>query len=149
MVHFAEQLVGLAVVADIHHDVEVHAAHRLFEDAFCLTGSEPRNFAVHDVCRALISCKSKTVLVLTLALHAPLGEVSVDFFAELTAARKRNKPERSYRDAVENALFTFSGCFHLFRFLLQGQVLTGHAREQLLTIARSCRPDRRPGSSIL
>ena len=96
VVYMAAQRISEAVVADIHHDVEVVAADRLVDNALCLAAAKAGDLCVHNIRILLVSFKSNGGFIFVFPFPAPVRQIVVHFFAQLCAAVHRDQAQRAY-----------------------------------------------------
>ena len=103
----AAERIGHAVIADIHHDIEVVPAHRLLNDTLCLAGTKTGKVDIQQICFALITGKSERVLVLAFSLCTPFYKVVVYLFPQCFTAFQGNDAEGADGNGFQIAFFFF------------------------------------------
>ncbi len=111
VLHAAEP-VGLAVIAHIHQQIEIHAADRLADHALAFTGSETRQITVYNVRGSLVADIGLAVLVFALALRPPVGQVIVDGSGHFLTAGDGDDAQCTGGDAFQLSLLMRSYGFH-------------------------------------
>ena len=104
VVRVAVKLVGQAVIADIHHQVQIVSADGIVDGALGLSGSEPGRVRRDQIRVALISGEGDIGFVLQIAAVAPFYKVIVDLAAEVLAAFQWDQSERTDRNGFQYAL---------------------------------------------
>ena len=102
--------VGLTVIADIHQQVEIFAAHRFADDTFRFAGTETRDAGFDDKRVFMIAKVRRVIRVLVSVLSAPVDQIGIDFASHLTASDERDDAECADRHVFKDA-FT-AGCNH-------------------------------------
>ena len=112
MIYMAEDRIGDGVIHDIHKEIDVHAAHSLQNLPLRLPRAEAADLRRNDVIVLLIAIKGNRVLVLTLPLRSPRGEIAVDSLSQGLYGLKRHQSQRTDRNPLDE--LGRSGIRHLF-----------------------------------
>ena len=98
VVDLTVQGIGQAVVADIHHQVQVLAAYRFGDNAFRFSGTKARNAGIDKKSILLISGKSNIIAMLVCAFAAPFDKIIINFLSEFLTSGESDEPKASYRN---------------------------------------------------
>ena len=96
MVCVSCQRIGEAVVAYVDHQIEIFSTNRLFDDSFCLSGTESRNIGINDKSISVITGESDISFMFRTAFFAPFYQIIIDLVSKTFASSDRNQSERSY-----------------------------------------------------
>ena len=105
-VDISRQGVGQAVVAHIHHNVNVLAADGFSQDSLGFAGTKTGHFGVDQVVVPLIAAECHVVLVGMSFLPAPFYDIIVYLVSHLLDAVQGYNAKGSYRDIVQVAFIT-------------------------------------------
>lgn len=80
------QVVGQAVITDIHHQIQVISADRGLDGTFSFSGTKSGRVGLDEIGVTLIAGESDVGLVLQIVAVTPLDQIVVDLFTELLTA---------------------------------------------------------------
>ena len=105
MVYHSAERVGQAVIADVHHEVQIVSADGFLDGSLSLSGTKTGGLCLDDVVIPLISGKCNGGFVLALPLPSPLYQMSVHLFPQLRAALQRDQSQWTDRYRFDGFLF--------------------------------------------
>ena len=93
MVRVSAEGIGEAVVAHIHHDIDIIAAYGLTQNALCLSGTEAGGLCFDKIGIPLIAFKLQVVFLLMFTVPAPFYNVVINPGTQLFTAFQWNDPK--------------------------------------------------------
>ena len=100
VVHLAEQAVGLCIVHDVNHQIQIHATYGLEDVRLRLTGAEAGHLRLYDIAVLLVTVERDGLLVITLTLGTPCRKILIDLLAQWLDRIERHQRQWSHRDTL-------------------------------------------------
>ena len=100
MVCVAAEGIGKAVVAHIHHDIDVIATNGLAQNTLCLTCPKAGGLRFDQVGIPFITIKFQVVFLLMFTVPAPYYNVVIDSGSQLYTARQRYDAKAAYGKGI-------------------------------------------------
>lgn len=100
MVCVAAEGIGEAVVAHIHHDIDIIAAYGLAQNALCLSASKAGGLCFDQVRVPFIAFKLQVLLLLMFTVPAPFYNVVIDPGAQFFTAFQRYDAKAAYGKGI-------------------------------------------------
>ena len=86
MVYHSAERVGQAVIADVHHEVQIVSADGFLDGSLSLSGTKTGGLCLDEVGIPLITFKSQVIFFLMVPVFSPFYDVVIDFVPQLFTA---------------------------------------------------------------
>ncbi len=107
MVRPPAQRIGQAVIADVHHDIQIVPAYRLLDRTLGLAGAEPGRPGFDDIGIPLITGESDRRFMLALTIMSPGDQILVYLLAKVPDTAKRDQSQWPHRDRLDGLLLVY------------------------------------------